>query len=498
MSVSPTTRSSSEAGGAAGGAARSRGGAGGATASGSSAGAGGASAPGTLTVSGPVSGGMGKIFSASAADLAGKGYSEKEFFFEGRATAYAAAQGDMAMDGKWTLTEASQADYKSRLIVRRPIDADKFNGSVVVEWLNVSGGADGDPGFMYQSDMLLREGFAFVGVSAQMVGVEGGGFSLGVPGATPLKQYDPARYGSLQHPGDAYAYDIFTQAARAIRNQGELDILEGLKPERLIAYGESQSAGRLVSYINGVHPLVKQYDGFFVHSRGAAGPGFDDAAGPGGFGGTPVLIRDDLSEKVFQFQTETDVIGMLAFLPARQPDSDKLRTWEVAGTAHADTYIIEFNASLLTTGNGVQCAGANDGPQFRVIRAALKSFDTWMRDGSEPPRGELLATDSGGKPMKDEYGNTLGGVRTPDVDVPIRTLSGDPPTTSSGLGSLVCGVFGSVTPFTPDMLMDLYPEHDDYVKKVTASARKTREAGFILEPEEQGFVSDAQNAPVPN
>jgi hypothetical protein len=199
---------------------------------------------------------------------------------------------------------------------------------------------------------------------------------------------------------------------------------------------------------------------------------------------------------VFQFQTETDVTGMLAFLPARQPDTDKLRTWEVAGTSHADQFIVDFNASMVTQGS-IQCPGANNGPQFRVIRAALKSLDAWMRDGTEPPRGEVLKTDDSGKSAKDELGNTQGGVRSPDVDVPIRTLSGDP-SSGSASGSLFCFLFGSTTPFTPDMLIKLYPTHDDYVMKVTASARKLREAGFILEPEEQGFVSEAQNADVPN
>ena len=29
-------------------------------------------------------------------------------------------------------------------------------------------------------------------------------------------QWDPERFGSLEQPGDAYSYDIFTQAARVI------------------------------------------------------------------------------------------------------------------------------------------------------------------------------------------------------------------------------------------------------------------------------------------
>lgn len=455
-------------------------------------------APNDLTVTGPVTGGTKKLFTASAADLAGYGYTEKEFFFEGGASAYA-VEGEMTMDGKWKLMERSRAAFKSRLLVRRPTDASKFNGTVVVEWLNVSGGADGDPGFMYNSDLILREGYAFVAVSAQVVGVEpGSGTGLAGPAAVPLKAYDPDRYGSLKHPGDAYSFDIFSQAAEAIRSPKKVDVLEGLKPERLIAYGESQSAGRLVSYVNGVHPLGAHYDGFFIHSRGASGPSFGDATTMPAMGlprGSPVFIRDDIDEKVFQFQTETDVTGALGFLPARQPDSDKLRTWEVAGTAHADQYILDFNSALATPG-AIVCEGANTGPQFRVIRAALHSLDLWLRDGTEPSRGALLATDAEGKPMRDEHGNSLGGVRSPDVDVPTKTLSGDP-APNAGSGNFFCAIFGSTTPFTPDELMKLYPTHDDYVMKVKEAASKARKAGFLLEPEEKGFVTDAENAPVP-
>jgi hypothetical protein len=442
---------------------------------------------------------MKKPFTTTSADLPAYGYTEKEFFIEGTATAYT-APGGMTMDGKWNVMETTKAAFKTRLIVRRPMDASKFNGTVVVEWLNVSGGADGDPGFMYNSDLILREGYAYVGVSAQAVGVQGGGFSLGAgPGAVPLTQYDPDRYGSLKHPGDAYSYDIFSQAAQAIRNPDKADVLEGLEPERVIAYGESQSAMRLVSYVNGVHPLVHRYDGFFIHSRGAGGVPFEDSAlggiSLGGFGGGATVIRDDIDEKVFQFQTETDVTGMLAFLPARQPDSDKLRTWEVAGTSHADQYLVDFNASMVTEG-AVQCDGANNGPQHRVIRAALHSLHLWMRDGTEPARGEVLQTDASGKSLRDALGNALGGVRSPDVDVPIKTLSGDPAAANSG--SFWCFLFGSTTPFTPDQLAKLYPTHDDYVVKVKESASKLREARFLLEPEEKGFVTEAEEATVPN
>lgn len=98
--------------------------------------------------------------------------------------------------------------------------------------------------------------------------------------------------------------------------------------------------------------------------------------------------------------------------------------------------------------------------------------------------------------MRDEHGNALGGVRSPDVDVPISTLSGDAPV--GGASGFFCFIFGSTTPIAPDKLRSLYPTHEDYVQKVMKSAAATQAAGFVLEPEAMGFVADAEQAPVPN
>jgi hypothetical protein len=104
-----------------------------------------------------------------------------------------------------------------------------------------------------------------------------------------------------------------------------------------------------------------------------------------------------------------------------------------------------------------------------------------------------LEADANGKSIRDDNGNAKGGVRSPDVDVPIATLSGD----STDTSGLFCFIFGNTTPFTPEKLSELYPTHDDYVNKVKASAAATLKAGFVLEPEAMGFVSDAEKAAVP-
>ena len=70
--------------------------------------------------------------------------------------------------------------------------------------LSLMTGADAAPQWIAGHDELVRDGFAWVGVSAQQVGVDA------------LKAADPSRYGSLSHPGDSYSYDIFSQAGQAV------------------------------------------------------------------------------------------------------------------------------------------------------------------------------------------------------------------------------------------------------------------------------------------
>ena len=151
-------------------------------------------------------------------------------------------------------------------------DPARFSGTVVVEWLNVSGGVDADP--EWSTIHEESSGAAnWVGVSTQRIGVEGGPVlvKVDVPGSEAagqgLKAIDPARYGSLEHPGDGFSFDIYTQVAR----QCVPAPAWRLRPDALIAAGESQSAFALVTYYNGVQPLTHAFDGFFVHSRGGGG-----------------------------------------------------------------------------------------------------------------------------------------------------------------------------------------------------------------------------------
>jgi hypothetical protein len=447
------------------------------------------------TVAGPVTAGTHDgPFNAMPTGLADRyGYVEEEYFLEGDATAYA-VQGTQSEDGVWDVTGAGTAPYKTRVIVRRPADAGDFSGTVYVEWLNVTAGVDGDPDFGLNHPVILGDGSAYVGVSAQRAGIEGGGV-LAVPGVQvkALKQWDPERYGDLLHPGDQYSYDIYSQAAQAVRRPGDVDILDGLDVQHVIAMGESQSAARMVTYIDAVHPVADIFDGFLVHSRGGGGAPLEDT--PDILGQGVVRIRDDLNVPVMQFQTETDLFGLLGFNRASQDDTDMLRTWEAAGTAHADQAILDYNAELASQEGGggfnlaAMCGSINTGPQAQVVRAALSALRDWVVDGTKPPQAPRLEV-AGEAIARDERGIALGGIRTPAVDVPVAVLTGEAPAGRS----VLCMLFGDTVPFDAGTIASLYPTDDDYVTAVTESADAAVEAGFLRRDDADAFIDAASEA----
>ncbi len=453
----------------------------------------GGSAVARPTIEGPVTGGTGKPFIASTTfDLAQVGYVEAEYFISGTATAYTNV-GPLSADGKWQVEAADQAAYKTRLLVYRPSDPTKFNGTVVVEWLNVSGGLDAAADWVAAHTELIRDGFAWVGVSAQYVGVEGGAPLLGFA-SSPLKEADPARYGSLVHPGDSFSYDIFSQAAQAIRRPSGPDPMAGLPVAAVIAAGDSQSAFRLVTYIDAIHPLAEIYDGFLVHSRGGGTLGsaaaLSQAPQPAIAVPGDAVIRDDLDVPVLTFETETD-LTLLGYATARQADTAGFRLWEVAGAAHADTYTTGIGATdlgdspaaaaLVLNSNPVQgfpcSAPINSGPGHFVLNAAFAALNRWVRDGTPPPEAPRLELDDGGMLVLDAHGNAVGGIRTPEVDVPIAALSG------LGQSGIICLLFGSTQPFDQATLASLYPTHDAYVSAYDAAADRAVTAGFLLPPD---------------
>jgi hypothetical protein len=423
------------------------------------------------TVTGPI---MGVPNGASPIDLAVAGYIEEEYFIEGTASAYTNV-GPLNSDGMWNVAPDESSTYRTRILVRRPIDPKRFNGTVLTEWYNVTSGGDLEPDWIWTAEELLRSGYAWVGVSAQLVGV------------TALLGTNPSRYASLAHPGDSFSYDIYSQAGSAIKYPGAVDPLAGLPIEAVIAVGESQSASRLGTYFNAIHPIAGIYDGFLNHSRGGGTAPLSQP--PQLFVPTPfpTFSRTDLSEPVLAFETEGDFLT-LGFLPARQPDNSVYRLWELAGSAHVDAFLLG-DSGFVVCDNPV-----NDGPQYLVLRSAIHHLNQWVREGTLPPDSPRIEIETPGFPpviARDAYGNAIGGIRTPLLDVPTATYSGAPNT-----GSPFCFLFGSTIPFEEATLASLYRNHGKYVSAFAKATESAVKAGFILKRDAETIKVEAAQSDI--
>ena len=398
------------------------------------------------------------------------GYVEEEFFIEGTANVY-----DTPTLATGTAVSSGHP-YETRIVVRRPAKAQRFNGTVILEWQNVTAGYDIDASWLGgNAEHFMREGYAWVGVSAQRVGVHQAG--------TGLRDWSPVRYGTLDVTDggtlleDQLSYDIFAQAGQALLNPVGVDPLNGLEPERILASGASQSASRLTIYYNSIQPLQSLFDAFMLLVGGST-------------------VRTDLAAPVFKVQSETEAIFIGLGFGTLQPDGDTVRTWQVAGSSHADRTFLDnvvalaSRDSIPTTPPGL--CDAPEGSEVRLDHVASAAHDhlvRWAEDGTPPPTAPLIAT-IGPFVARDELGLALGGIRIADLEVPTARNTG-----ANG-GPSFCLLFGSHVPFDPETLDELYPHHGSYVDPVQLVVEQNLADGYITQRDAQTTIRDAARSDV--
>jgi hypothetical protein len=406
------------------------------------------------TVTGPIEGGLrGKPYGVTYNDPASFGYVEEEYFIAGTAT-----------------SGASTAPYKTRIYVLRPVDPRRFNGTVLVEWNNVTSTIDASPLWYLSHEHIIRDGYAYVGVSAQRAGIEGSPLSL--------KFWDPVRYGELSHPGDDFSFDMFSQAGQAVRlghtfRRTQPDPLGGLQPRRMVAAGQSQSGSRLRTYINTVHQGARVFDGFLPMTAGAT------------------EVRDDLAPVLWvnsEFESSS----------VHRPDGGLFRLWEIAGAPHFSWWGFQAGrAAGDRNQTGGESFDRDDAAQYGergggpcpqeffpdrfAYNAAIDHMDRWLRDGTAPPSAPRFERDALNRVVRDADGNMTGGLRLPPIDVPVATYTGNR-----------CGLFGDTVAFDPVTLGTLYPSHDTYVDAMQAATDAAVAAGFLLPPDAEELMDRAR------
>ena len=490
--------------------------------------------PPTLTEIPPGSGSHGYPYDAATTtasfanaptlNLSSFGYVEREFKMSGTTNIYR-QNGFWGPDGRWSVSTAqSNVPYTTRLLVRYPTNPWKFNGTVVVEWLNDTTGGDQDPVWSEIYNQVLSQGYAYVGVTAQTAGMN------------ELKAWDAQRYGALGDSGDGQSYDIFSQAADAVRADSAT-LLGGLSPARVIGAGDSQSAFRVDTYVNAIQPVSHAFDGFLAVGRSV----FAAPIGSGlvAFSPAPAFVRTDNTTPFIQVNTEGDIEELGAAL-VRQPDNNYLRTWELPGAAHIDLHEGLYEGNTIQreepTVTAPQCVfgvpfnGAtlpDNMPVFELEDAALNDLDKWLVYGVAPPHGNQIATTPFFNLVeRDRYGNALGGIRLPDIQVPTETYTAinfslptqqslNPAQLLSTLESIftaletgaitnttlrnegLCLLEGFYKPLGNAALQALYPTHSAYVSAFTLAAASALASGFLTQPDYSAAVAAAQASSVP-
>jgi Alpha/beta hydrolase domain len=408
-------------------------------------------------------------------DLAEYGYVEEEFFYAGEATSYATPE---LADG---VEVSGGHPYRARMIVRRPAEPIAFNGTVLVEWLNASAYANVDQLWWETGRSFPPRGYAYVGLSVQRNGIH-------AP-RTGLRGWSPARYGSLDLTDggavldDTLCYDVFSQGAVALQTTCDPRPLGPLLARRLLAYGASQSQHRLVSYYNSIHPLAGVFDGFCF------------ALGGG-------LLRNDIETKAFKVNSETDVLVCGAGA-ARQPDSDRLRTWEVSGSSHLSHQMATSREVLVARGDipPVPYDMCERPPLARVpwgqpLAAAIVHLDRWVCHSTTPPTAPGIKLMSVGTvesvAARDGRDNALGGIRLSQHAV--ATAVNDGRNAGPGWSFL----YGSHVPFERSTLRRLYPSHDEYVQRVAMVDAENVAAGYILEDAARENLKAAERSDIGN
>ena len=436
-------------------------------------------------------------------DLAGAAYVEEEFFVSGSGNAY-----DWAQDGRLSVL-ASGVTYTTRIMVRRPVDAARFSGKVVVEILNNSRTYDWPMAWSVLYPHVLESGHAYVGITTRPRGLDS------------MKKFNPARYeplafGAPPQPcaGSATAdrredihWDIISQVGALLKTPRTSGPLAGFNVQRIYVTADD---GDLATYVNAVHAQANMPDGRSIYDgylyKGNATPVRINACSAAPGPTDPRRKDRGANVPVVRLVAEGDV---LTSFNMRRDDSDTpgdlYRLYEVAGSSHMDASyyrhlpVIEDQTKMGQPAFSsawplaYKCAieiPITDAPLYRyAMNAALENVDRWVREGKPAPRAERVGVRNGGTPQAefvfDEFGNARGGVRSPYLDVPVATYHAKTP------GQGVCGNLLNIKPFDWARLETLYGSNKAYAAKVAQAVDQLAQQGWLTRGDAERIKRDS-------
>lgn len=455
-------------------------------------------------------------------DLSAHGYLEEEYIVRGRARVF-----------DWGTSRApvvlAEGPYTTRILVRRPRDPARFNGTVIVEPFNQSANVDLPIMWAQSHEQLIADGYAWVGLSTKPNTLRA------------LKLFDSARYGALGFPNpraantscaaaeinplsqpstvndeSGLAWDAISQVGALLKSASGARLI-GAPVARLYMTGQSQSAGYARTYASVFARTVATkegkalYDGYLY----SGSPPWQvplhqcrkDLAE-----GDARLITPAVGVPVIEIFAEGDIGTNMA---TRRSDSDAapdlFRRYEVAGAAHVDPFEMRSfpadadmkrAAGRISSDAEPDCQPQNvtmsDFPIRYVFNAAWRNLDAWVRKGIPAPRAEPLQLKPDLKRfvpeaafVLDAFGNARGGVRSTYVDVPTVRWVG------SRSGSFRCMFYGYRIDVPSEELRRAYGDHASYVQKVRTRADELVAQRWLTPTDRAAVVREAEQAANP-
>lgn len=407
--------------------------------------------------------------------------------------------------------------YTTVLFVRLPKDRTSFSGIVIAEPLHMLGIG---PIWMYTDDYIMRSGHGWVMIGSQKGAVD-----------THVKTFDPQRYAPLDiyaepAPPDspqtatglpvrdpaamatyfeqmrrvnAVSNLILAQAGAAIA--GETGLFAGLGVRHVILAGHSQTGGVVIDYILNGHDANRHADGSPVY-HGLFPTGSTGLSPAGGasvtLGPCDVPIVHVLSDGDISDPNRPGREGRSYRRSDSDDPGDRYRLYELAGVAHMGTRYAPMNEpgmwQLSDFGGSIAPDDRMSGiAHHELFRAMLDLLVQWVDKGTPPPRADRIEVAPDGYFAKDEHGNSKGGVRCVQMDVPTATYYSNPKNPD---GSPAFGVVGTEVCFSREKLRQLYADQFDFAERFNRRLKELIAQRWYLAEDANELRSEADKAHV--
>lgn len=441
---------------------------------------------------------LGAQSAAQPVDLATRGYVEEEYLVSGSANVY---EWRPAGTRPAVRVRTPNVPYATRILVRRPADPRRASGRVIVELLDPGHNYDRAPLWGLSWQYFVRQGDIWVGVTIKPVAAEAlhrfdevryAGLSLASAqpadcngsAAARSMPYPFARGADLPSAENGLAWDITAQVGALLRSSSKENPLIGVDVRRLIAAGYAEAGGYVVTYVNALHDEQRLgnerpvYDGY-MDAAGAMLPApINQCAAPLA-PQDPRLRVGPRDAPVLTVMTQSDFgLALLARRADSDDPADYYRLYEVAGSAHSGPFpageplpgdltiagIIDHDATD-------SCEGMQSTfPLNFAFDAIWAQFDDYLVRGVAMQHAVPISIDETGQLHPDAKGNAIGGLRLPQLAVPLAVYNGR----SKALRSeprveFLCSLTGSMRRFDSAEVKALYGRRAEFIKRFNAA-----------------------------